>query len=570
MFLKIENKGTVSRKYYELIGATNKRERWDDSSVIGNKGSGAKLAVVPSLRLGYEVAVSSADSEGSYILKYKTQEADLGDRTSRQIVFDYVGSGSFPSQLTLDAFQDWSLPVGDDRIKIFKAFREYLVNAWDEDKDFTLKEVEAITQAEAGKTAAFITITDEIREIIDNLPRYFKFLGKNEPLHEAKRDYFFSGGAIYPKSEAGVTRFYSQGVLVDCKRSDYCSTLYDYSLMEKSLLSEERTIKDFLGFQTEIGKLLMTIEDPTLIIGIFQKMMGHTYANLELQVIGEIKDPPQNAKKIYLLAWMMHFGEKAILSVENTQVDEDAANKGFNVIRGSPYPLRVFLQRCGVTNAYDVAPKAKKAEEKPDYEIIELDEIQAQRFNEAQAIYLRHFPEAKKFPIYFFRPLHVTLEYCDGHCGVGVKQFKEIWIAEKTLSDVRRILAVLNHEGRHCKEQKGDYDRGFTQAADETIVDFMLAYPEPLKKNVWQANIQTKRGITIPKRFAGQMAHVLIYANEIRLKIGKNTLTALLPGNIAGQISQERRCGIFKSFATIFVPEAIVRQLPDSIAFEIR
>lgn len=570
MFLKITNIGTVSRKYYELIGATNKRERWDDSSVIGNKGSGAKLAVIPSLRLGYDVAVSSTDSDGAYILQYQTKEADLGNRTAQQIIFDYVGNGSFPSQLTLEAFQDWDLPVGDDRMKIFKAFREYMVNAWDEDKDFVLEEVDEIHQSEPGKTSAFITITDEIREILENLPRYFKFLGDADVIHQAEKSLSFAGGSIYPKSQDGVTRLFSQGVLVDCKNSSCNSSLFDYSLNGKSLVSEERIIKDFSNFQIEIGNLLMTINDPKLIIKLFKGMAIRDEARLELYAIEHAKNPSSETALAYRIAWKMHYGEKAILSVENTQIDEDAQNKGFDVVRGLPYSFKEFLQRCGVTNAKDVAPQqVGSKKEEPRFELLSPNKTQQEYFDKAYSLYLKYFPEASKFPVYFFKPLHRSLKDSGGHSGDGIQQHKEIWIAEKSLSSVRGILTILAHEGRHCIKKAGDYDRVFTQAADETIVDFILDEHKSANKNVWQAVVQPSKGILIPKRYAGKKAHVLVHGNEFRIKIGHNTLRAVLPGNISGQISQERKCGIFKTFATVFIPQKIAKQLPDNLALEI-
>src|SRR5206468_2110153 len=125
----------------------------------------------------------------------------------------------FPSQLTLDAFRDWDRPIGDDVMKVFKALREYIANAWDEDKAFTLEFVEAVTQAAPETSAVYITATDEIRHVLAHLPRYFKFLSTEKPL---LADYL---GAVFAKSEPGNTRLFSQGVLVECKKAEYCSSL---------------------------------------------------------------------------------------------------------------------------------------------------------------------------------------------------------------------------------------------------------------------------------------------------------------------------------------------------------
>jgi len=567
MFFTIKNKGTVSRKYFELIGATNKRERWADNNVIGNKGSGAKLAVIPLLRLGCEVAISSSDTIGPYILKYNVKEADLGDRTAKQIIFDYVGENSFPSQLTLDAFMDWDEPVGADKLKIFKAFREYIANAWDEDKNFTFEEVEKISQAESGKTFAFITITDEIRKILDNFPKYFKFLDNVEPLHSIKGSFFtFSGGAIYPKSEFDKTRLFAQGVLVDCKEFGY-STIFDYSLNDKSLVSEERIIKDFAKYTKGIGDLLMSVTDSCLILRLFPAM-AERKTQLELDAIGKIKHPPDEAKTIFNLAWTIHFGANAVIAANNTQVDEDAKNKGYLVISDLPHSLIGFLKRCGIKSAFDIAPIIKE-KEAPTFERIDLNAEQQISYDKAYSMFLAYFPEAQKFSVKFYRPLHWTLEDSRGHCGDGKMKYKEIWIAEKSLNSVENILTILIHEGRHCLKKAGDYERIFTQAADEQLVKIIIDNPNPPKKNIWEAQVIPQRGIIVPKRFAQQKAHILVQGNELRIKIGNSILQTILPSNISGHLSKERRVSKFKKLASIFLPSSITRQLPKTISLAI-
>lgn len=571
MYLKITNKGTVSRKYYELIGASNKRERFDDPSVIGNKGSGAKLAPIPILRLGLEVAVSSSDALGDYILHYKTEKADLGDREVTQIVFHYEGNGSYPSQLTTDAFRDWDKPIGDDGKKIFKALREYICNAWDEDKGFTLKKVETIGQADPGTTVVFLTLTGEIEQILETLPGYFKILGDIEPLFEKKGGYLSANGKIYPKSEEGVTRLFSQGVLVDCKKSEYYATVFDYSLDDKNLLSEERIIKDFSRYVAGIGELLMDLENPELVLILFGAIMKRE-AKLELQAVENIKDPPRNAAKAFQTAWEMFFGKKAIIAVNNTQVDEDARFKGYNVVSNVPYGLVTFLRHCGITNSYDVAPRAReKEDDKPDFEVIKLNDDQQTKFNDAYSRFLRYYPEAKQYPVHFFKALDYRLKGSAGHCGEGIRQFKEIWIAECSLDSVKTILKVLVHEGRHCIKKAGDYDRIFTQAADDQIVDLLLANPNPPCKNEWQAKIIPGRGIILPKRFAGQSAHILIHDKEVRIKIGDNTqLSCLLNQEVQGQMSQVRKVSGCGKLSSIFLPESVIRQLPQTVILNIQ
>lgn len=571
LFLKITNKGKVSRKYFELIGAGNKRERWEDASVIGNKGSGAKLAVVPILRLGLEVAVSSSDSSGAYILRYGTEEADLGDRITRQIVFKYDGSDSFPSQLTIDAFRDWDKPVGDDGMKVFKALREYICNAWDEDKQFTLEVVNEIHQAAAGTTSAFLTITDEIREILASSTRYFKILGGCDPLAEN------SSGAIYPKSQPGVTRLFSQGVLVDCKEGEWQSTAFDYSLNGKQLLSEERIIKDFMAFVDVIGSLLSAIDNPGIVVNLFSSTAKNE-ARLEVHALERIKYVPPQTAKIWKTAWQLHFGRsgcKAVISGHNKQIDMDAENRGFTPIYNLPAGLEEFLKRCGITCAADVVPRvSENKEEKPAFVLIELDREQQSWFNGAYSIFLRYYPQAKEFPVFFYRPTDYRMKGTGGHCGNGDRQYKEIWISEESLGSVSEILTALTHEGRHCLKKAGDYDRAFNQEADYQLVALMLTNPVPPHKNEWRAEVVQQRGILVPHRFIGQNVHVLVNGKEMRFKFGEGEtscqMSASFPAGIKGVVGQNRRVTGFRRFGCVFLPENILKQLPSSVVLEIR
>lgn len=578
MFLKITNKGTVSRKYYELIGATNKRGKWDDPNIIGNKGSGAKLAPIPALRLGLEVAVSSSDVEGDYILKYETQKADLGNQTTEQIVFHYVGNGSFPSQLTTEAFQDWDKPIGDDKMKIFKAFREYIVNAWDEDKNFILEEVEEITQANISTTSVYITLTDEIREILTNLSRYFKILNGTEPLFSYFGEYSqIKKGDIYPKSDDSVvTRLFSQGVLVNCKNSDYYSTTFDYSLDDKDLLSEERIIKDFSKFVEGIGQMLAKLNDPEMIFQLFKALVKND-ARLELQALGSLEHISSDIASLWRQVWKQYFGAKAVITANRSEIDLNAKDKGWTVINSLTSTFRNFLLKCGITNAADVVPTysiLKDQEEKPKFEEISLDSDQKKMFDEAYVIFLRYYSDAHKLPVYFYRPIDWTWKDAGGYCGKGDREFKEIWIAEKSLVSIKQILIILVHEGRHCLKKAGDYDRNFTQAADDQLVDMMLANPVPPVKNIWEAGLISARGILIPKRFIGQSVHVLVDGMEFRLKIGTGDGVSIMSSRllepIKGNVSQQRIVSKFQKLGCVSLPPSIIGQLPQQLTLEIR
>jgi hypothetical protein len=568
-YLKITNNGTVSRKYLELLGASDKRERFEDSSVIGNKGSGAKLAPIPAMRMGMEVVVSSADIEGPYLLRYETQKADLGNREMQQVVFNYIGHSKFPSQLTTDAFRDWDAPIGDDKMRTFKILREYVCNAWDEDKGFTIEKVNEISLAEEGKTSVYISINEEIEEMLGNITRYFKFISGCKPVHVSTE--WGGKGSIFEKSQPQVTRLFSQGVMVDCKSYSGYSSLYDYSLDDKHLLSEERVIKDFSEYVNGIGSLLVSIRSQETIHVILLGMIKEK-ANLEMDALERIKNVPYEAAAMFRNAWQEIYGDKSILPSGTMQVDGDAEALGFTLIRGLDSSLRKFLQRCGISSARDVAPSSRNEKNEPTFKELQIDQLEEDRkafFNRAHGLFLKYYPDAKQFTVHIFRPVGWQFERAGGHCGEGPRRFREIWINESSLKSVRDILEILLHEARHCLTKAEDYDRRFTQAADAELVEFMLSNATPPKKNIWVAEVIPGRGIIFPRRFVGSNAQVFVSEREIFIRFcgeGVSTQIAhMLEKPVEGRLTQSRKVTRHNKMGCVFLPQSILECLPQKL-----
>lgn len=571
-YIKFTNKGAMSRKFLELIGATDKRSQMSDSSVIGNKGSGAKFAVVPSLRLGYEVAISSTDSEGNFLLYYEKEKVVLSaNQTIEQIVFNYVNDRRFPSQLTLDALRDWDQPVGDDTQKIFKALREYICNAWDADKDFTTEIVEELSLASPGTTCAYMTITEEIEEILQNPTRYIKFINKEKPLYAIEHT-----GGIYKKSEPGVTRLFCQGVLVDCKKSSYYSSIFDYSLDNKWLLSEERVIKDFSQYISQLADMIVSITDLGLVIQLMKGLMNKE-AELEGDALKKIKHVPQSTQDLYRAAWFAIFGDRAIIAIGSNQVDNDARNKGYVVVEGVPYHLQEFLKKCGIKTSKDFAPVVRKDAKKKDYELITLNAEQQSMYDEAYRIFLNYFPEARLFPVFFFKSEDWKFDDVLGHCGIDDKKYKEIWIKDASLVSVNQILHTFVHEGRHCLTKAGDYDRAFMNFADEYLVNLMLVSKLNPSKVTWSSKKVSKRGLLLPERFIGFSASATIKGKEVLINLTnqrsseKYVLTASLHEDIVGSCARQQNVSRFNEtkFGSIYTPEKILNQLPDEVLFHV-
>jgi hypothetical protein len=555
-YLKITNKGIVDREFLELIGATTKREQYNDSSIIGNKGSGAKFSVIPVLRLGLELVVASSDQLGSYVLKYKTEKARTG---GQRVIFDY-GTEVHPSQFTLDALQDWDQPIGTDDKKIFKALREFICNAYDADKEFTVETVEGITPARKGETAVYLSMTAEIEEILKHPQRYFKFLSNEKPLFAT------TDGAIYPKSDA-ATRLFLQGVLVDCK--SYDKSLFDYSVVDKWLLSEERIIKDFRRFMEKVGEIIAEIDNIELALQMLAGLIKER-AETEISTLYKIQYVSTKTREVFKRAWEMIFGPKAAIAVYDTQINEDARQgMGYTIVPISSPTVQKFLRNCGVSMASDIVPKpTKKEEEKKRFEIIEPTLQQREIFEKAWSIFTSFFPQARQCPVKFYKPLD---PYFDRSSGFAKVTDREVWVNAEKIVDIESCLVTLEHETRHALTQAGDYDREFDLAATKRLVGLMMTFVDVPKPNgIYEAKI-VNQGITLPSRFVGKEIHLLIENDELRIKVrGDRTVFQMrLEKPISGHLSQLRKVSKFRDQGCVFIPASIKKQLPPKLQLEV-
>jgi len=483
LYLKISNHGSFNRKYLELIGLSSKRQLLDDNSIIGFKGSGTKLAAVAALRLGLKVSIASSDYLGRYVLTYDLEEVDIDGRKVKQIFFNYDPYGSrdgreyplrYPSQMTIDAFADWDEPIGDDGKVAFKVLREFVCNAADSGEyEFSL--VKEPVGAEPGCTAVYLLYTDQIRSIFDKPERYFKFIYDKKPVKPLYADP--NVGEIYPRSDRGKTRLFVLGVLVDCTAYSWRSSLFDYSLFRKTLISEERVIKSFHEFTAELGRLFSALTDVNLaaqiLLGVSQR-----HGMIEEMALNSVKKVPDAARRVWLQAARGVFGPKIAISSGVQQTDSDAQQVyGYTVIGQGNLALAHFLRLLGVPDAKSIVPAEVAVDEYAAVRFDDLDESSRARFNLAFGLFARHFPDLARLPLALFHPKSERLRAWAGFAGSGSGCFKEIWIATASpteLGTVGSILGTLVHEARHCATKTGDYDRAFIGRADDDIVRVIL------------------------------------------------------------------------------------------------
>lgn len=473
MYLVITNRGSMNRIALTLFGYSTKRDRMDDPTIIGNKGSGLKLAALAAMRLGLHVAVSSTDHCGRYFLSYEKEDVAYGPVTVEQIMLRWreLGSGVItetrePWHMGMEAFRDWDKPIGADDTREFKMFREYLANAYDEDKSLRMTLVDECSFAEPGETAVFIQWNEGLERILLHSACYFTFLGTSRP-HVV----IGAIGEIRGKSQTDATRLFVNGVMVECSKDSAMRSAFDYVLQDKTLISEERIIKDRSRFVRSLGSMLVEgVRQEEVARILLKAVFGGNC--LEASAFYAAGKPSDEATTFWRGLLRVMVGKTDVcVGTGNATIDSDAEQLSAHVVLPSlPHEAKAFLERIGIPSAKDVVPttKGEKA--------VAFDEIAPAH----QELLLTEFRLlAKYFPAYALIPLrfYVDPKGTDprlGYCKLGTEEPENALRVVPSeggyvFPEPQSIRTELRHEPRHGWTQVNDYHRKFMNAAEREI-----------------------------------------------------------------------------------------------------
>lgn len=474
-YIYIRNKGSLEdRRLLEIVGVSTKRK--DDASQRGHKGSGKKLAAIAALRAGVNTAVTSWDERGSFFLDYATEPLKMAGTQTDRIIFHYwmpdpegreeLAQEISSSSWCLQAFPDWDKPVGHDMMKLFKPLREHIIDAADADPDFEWGVSDNRFFAQEGETVVFMEYDETLDLMLKEPACYFKFLSDEKPLAEVK-----DRGEIWRKSEPGFTRLFLQGVLLDCDSTPQRTTLFDYSLNDKGLLTEERTLKSAASFEYKLGLLFARLKD----LGLCRQILraaAEGRAEIEKAALGTMVLMTDGAKKTWREAVTLEFGGKIALATSSEVANIDAKQLyGYEVLTLTG-GLRSFLETLGVPTTDDVFPKGvDKHSLTVPFE--QFDAESRRNFLTAFRTFSTLFPERVGYPIFFFVALSEAMKRMGGHSGENEQCFKQVWIQALSVTQlpgVTELLYGLIHETRHCHTRKYDHERGFGAQADIDVM----------------------------------------------------------------------------------------------------
>jgi len=489
LHLAIRNKGTVDRRFLELAGLSKKKGK--DVGKKGYKGSGTKMAAIAAARSGLRTAISSSDAKGRYFLFVTANPLVIEDgetvtKTSR-VEYHYwrlegdkaVQDLVYETDFVTDGFEDWSSPIGNDGNPVFKIVREHFCNGFDADQDFTLEVFEAAPSllfAPPGETVVYIEYTEQVRAIVEDLVRYFKFPHADGPIAAVE-----NVGEVWPKSDPNTTRLFIRGVLVACRNEPTHATLFDYSLENRDLLSEDRVPKSEDAYAKHLAHFLLRLRDESFVDYLLEQMREGR-AQFELTALASIVPyggkVSQESKDFWLGAVRRVFGERVVVpsfTAEYSNLEAEQMRKYVIVGRANPDLCKV-LRMLGVPSADAVVPKSFD-ERIEQVRFDAMPQSSRETFYRAFALFAKYFPTyAKDYAVAFFRAKREKDEVIAniaGFAGSAEGAYKEIWLKvdqKGRLPDEADVLETLVHEARHCVSQAHDHERKFVDVADTDIV----------------------------------------------------------------------------------------------------
>lgn len=206
-YLRITNNGEIEPQALHLVGASTKR---NDSTKIGQFGSGNKYAMAYLMRNGYGLRVFSGENE--IIIETKTEQF-------RDNEYNVIFVNGEKTSITTEMGKDW---------KFWQSIREIYCNALDEG-GHSLDFVQEI-QPKQGVTQFYINNTGDVMDFMQNFDNYFAI--------NKKVVFECSEGRILEKS-GQTANIYRKGIRCHNSQKQSC---YDYDFNEISI-NEDRLIK---------------------------------------------------------------------------------------------------------------------------------------------------------------------------------------------------------------------------------------------------------------------------------------------------------------------------------------
>ena len=332
-FLLIQNKGEAPVEAFTLMGASLSRS---NDGLIGQFGSGAKLAITALLRKGLKVTVYS----GLTRMEFKTKTITIGDgieeQQKRQVYVQFGGTSKKKQDL------GWVLDMGAlDWQNEDMAIREFVANAIDR----TIKAGESVAdahtncdlivdiveegkkKAQSGYTRVFIEANEACQEYVDNL--HHKFL-------HFRADYDPNVRILPKLGDRTKAQIYYNGVFVR-ELGNHDDSINDYNFTGSQINIDESRNLDEYSARASVARLWRDANHDD--VCRFLRAVEADTACMEVKLEAYYLKPSdwattsetERQKKTWKEAWETVHGDKAACKNTDAVVGEMTRRKGYQL-----------------------------------------------------------------------------------------------------------------------------------------------------------------------------------------------------------------------------------------------
>lgn len=418
--IQIKNNGLIEPQALYLLGASTKR---NDSSKIGQFGSGNKYAIAYLLRNGYEIKVFSGLNE----IKIETKEEVFRENKFQVL---YI-NGERTSITTDTGTVGWN--------NIWMCLRELISNSMDEG-GYEMNFVNTIQPAE-NQTHFYIQNKSDTREFVINYDNYFST--NKEVLFECE------AGQILKKTGDKIN-IYRKGIrCFDTNKNG----IFDYSFSEIEI-DENRMVKYNWKINEKMWDLIFRCDKEDIIMQILHNCGNDQFMEGCVEEYSSVH--AGNMSEVYL---------KCIKKVRLAPRGRAGLLKQDELDSHIIIPTKIFQTVRGVIGDENVGDKFKVNKDGAIFREIELTNLHKATLKEVM-----YFFKEVKFDI----PYEIKIAIFEDKEVAGCAYKKVIYISDICMDrGVNDVVNTIIEEFIHIKYKAGDETRAFQTAMITEFIAYM-------------------------------------------------------------------------------------------------
>ena len=477
-YLMVQNKGMAPTQAFSLLGFSM-TEGCEVKGVIGQFGSGNKLAINLLLRLGIKVYIYC----GKTRLEFFTVTEMISDGISEKEVHHVKCKFGGTSSKTIDC--GFTLAWGSkDWTTTDMALREFVSNAIDRtirekegfkqaimDEELLVTPVmEQQQQAKDGYTRVFVEMTESVHKFYSELPRRFLHFSDNpNQVYDS----------VLPKAERNLSgktpMIYRCGVFVNEMREGHRPSMFDYNFKDDEIEIDECRNSNEYSLRAACARLMAGVDSDTLAAVMRSMVRGEdTFeSNLDADyILPTWNTPSEEAKTNWKEAWnKANEDGPAVLCLEgNNSAARTIEKKGYTPRTVKSQSWVTMGQRMGIQHSSDILT----ANEERGREIIPATDAAVKAVDTVWA-WIEAIGATKGMNKPDVRGFRELIDAECGTMGYWDSETNAVYLREDISTAVNKYtLKVALEEVVHYITKSADNSRDLQQFAFDMIVELAI------------------------------------------------------------------------------------------------